>query len=351
MDKRAEYLHTLGLGPDATWEEVTQTYKDLMRVWHPDRFPSDERLRKKAEQESQRINHAMTELKKLGKEPPKKKEATPSRKPRRNAAQSQTSAHTRAANHGGYANYSSNARPAEDLSQASFSYVIAPLRIRQKPTTSIARSIFAAIVFCAAWSSMFERQQLPFQSAFAASLIFVATDLAIRNILALFLMNPIIAVDRAGILSLRAGRLGWLDIDRAWPILHGRSSSLCITYSPDYLQKLTWPRRAFLYLRACLGSAHLTIPFSGLTGDPVQVLNAVKLQRSHDFINLRNPTPMTTVSNYLAHLVCIACAAIVIFRCIFHPSLETLNYAPYFAIFALAKGFDITTRMLRTQVA
>ena len=73
MDKRSEYLHTLGLGPDATWEEVTQTYKDLMRVWHPDRFPSDERLRKKAEQESQRINQAMTELKKLGKNPPKKK--------------------------------------------------------------------------------------------------------------------------------------------------------------------------------------------------------------------------------------------------------------------------------------
>jgi hypothetical protein len=347
MDKRAEYLHTLGLGPDATWEEVTQTYKDLMRVWHPDRFPSDERLRKKAEQESQRINHAMSELKKLGKEPPKRRKAASSQNQRDTAVHSQTSTQA----HSGYANHFSNARPAEDLSRASFSYVIAPLRIRQKPSTSIMRTIFAAIVFYAAWTSMHERQQLSFQAAFSVSLIFAATDLAIRNILAIFLMNPIVAVDRAGILSLRTGRLGWLDIDRAWPVLHGRTSSLCITYSPQYIQKLTFMRRAFLYLRECLGSAHLTIPFNGLSGDPVQVLNAIKLQRAHDFINLQNPTPIATVSNYLAHMVCIARIAIVVLRSIFEPSLSTLDYAPYVAIFALAKGFDVTTRMLRTKVA
>jgi hypothetical protein len=345
MDKRSEYLHTLGLGPGATWEEVTQTYKDLMRVWHPDRFPSDERLRKKAEQESQRINQAMTELKKLGKTPQPQK--PPPHRPTENKS---TQSHANTRSHNGPAGGFSNARPAEDLSRSSFTYVVAPLRIRQKPSASIIRTLFAAIVLYAAWTSMHERQQLPYQSAFAASLIFAATDLAIRNILAIFLMNPIVAVDRAGILSLRSGRLGWLDIDRAWPELRGRSSSLCITYSPQYLKRSSVFRRAWLYLRQCVGSAHLTIPFNGLGGDAVQVLNAMKLQRMHDFVILENATSITTFSNYLAHLVCVASAGIVIVRSIYHPALSMIDFAPYVIIFALAKGFDVASRMLRTKV-
>jgi len=56
-------FRALGVSPDASWEEVRQAYKDLVRVWHPDRFQSDPQLRERAEQKLKRINDAYHALK------------------------------------------------------------------------------------------------------------------------------------------------------------------------------------------------------------------------------------------------------------------------------------------------
>ena len=48
----------LGLGPGATSVEAKEAYRDLVKVWHPDRFGSDPRLRGKAEDKLKQINHA-----------------------------------------------------------------------------------------------------------------------------------------------------------------------------------------------------------------------------------------------------------------------------------------------------
>jgi hypothetical protein len=53
-----EALEVLGLGPDATAAEIKETYRDLVKVWHPDRFGNDLRLRRKAEEKLQQINLA-----------------------------------------------------------------------------------------------------------------------------------------------------------------------------------------------------------------------------------------------------------------------------------------------------
>ena len=59
----SDCFRALGLAPDASWEEVRQAYKDLVRVWHPDRFQSDPELRERAEQRLQKINDAYQALK------------------------------------------------------------------------------------------------------------------------------------------------------------------------------------------------------------------------------------------------------------------------------------------------
>jgi hypothetical protein len=58
----------LGLAPGATPEEVKTAYRDLAQVWHPDRFPDNERLRQKAMRNQQVINEAYAVLREL--EPP-----------------------------------------------------------------------------------------------------------------------------------------------------------------------------------------------------------------------------------------------------------------------------------------
>jgi len=46
----------------ASVEEVKRGYKDLVRIWHPDRFTEDPRLRKKAEEKMKEVNRAYADL-------------------------------------------------------------------------------------------------------------------------------------------------------------------------------------------------------------------------------------------------------------------------------------------------
>lgn len=63
MSEFEQYYRVLELEPGATFEEVTQAYKDLAFVWHPDRLPKDNtRLQEKAQKKLQEINEAREQL-------------------------------------------------------------------------------------------------------------------------------------------------------------------------------------------------------------------------------------------------------------------------------------------------
>ncbi|MBN2125978.1 MAG: J domain-containing protein, partial [Deltaproteobacteria bacterium] len=42
-------FHVLEIEADATLQEVRQAYRDLVNIWHPDRFSHNPRLKKRAE--------------------------------------------------------------------------------------------------------------------------------------------------------------------------------------------------------------------------------------------------------------------------------------------------------------
>ena len=54
--------HALGVRLEATKAETKAAYRDLTKVWHPDRFVDDERLRRKAEAQMKEINRAYAHL-------------------------------------------------------------------------------------------------------------------------------------------------------------------------------------------------------------------------------------------------------------------------------------------------
>ena len=56
-------IEMLGLKPGASQEEVNQAYRDLVNVWHPDRFVGNPRLEKKAEEKVKEINAAYEYIK------------------------------------------------------------------------------------------------------------------------------------------------------------------------------------------------------------------------------------------------------------------------------------------------
>lgn len=58
----SEARRVLGVDPTAPMAHVRQAYLDLVKVWHPDRFQHDARLREKASQSLQRVNAAYAVL-------------------------------------------------------------------------------------------------------------------------------------------------------------------------------------------------------------------------------------------------------------------------------------------------
>ncbi|MFQ5682268.1 MAG: DnaJ domain-containing protein [Candidatus Binatia bacterium] len=62
MDNIQRYYETLGLKPGATPEEVKQAYRDLVKVWHPDRFSHDPKLQRKAQEKLKEINQTYDQL-------------------------------------------------------------------------------------------------------------------------------------------------------------------------------------------------------------------------------------------------------------------------------------------------
>ena len=53
----------LELNPGATEVEASQAYKDIINVWHPDRFCDNPRLRQKAEKKVKEVNEAYETVK------------------------------------------------------------------------------------------------------------------------------------------------------------------------------------------------------------------------------------------------------------------------------------------------
>jgi len=57
-----KYYKVLEVKPGSSWKEIKSTYRDLIKVWHPDRFSNDTRLRKLAEEKTKEINSAFKKL-------------------------------------------------------------------------------------------------------------------------------------------------------------------------------------------------------------------------------------------------------------------------------------------------
>lgn len=61
-DERGRCLELLGLKPGASAQEIKAAYRDMAKVWHPDRFSHDPRLQEKAQNKLKEINEAYEAL-------------------------------------------------------------------------------------------------------------------------------------------------------------------------------------------------------------------------------------------------------------------------------------------------
>ena len=61
-DELERYYELLGVAPGTNGRELKEAYRDLAKVWHPDRFSHDPRLQQKAQEKLKAINEAYDRL-------------------------------------------------------------------------------------------------------------------------------------------------------------------------------------------------------------------------------------------------------------------------------------------------
>lgn len=330
-----------------------------MRVWHPDRFQGDERLRKKAEEQAQRINSAMSELRKLGKDglerarsATQQSSSRPAPDNQRNqnyqhGTQTRSQFHTQNESHG--AAHAQREHSRHEASRGSFQFAIAPLLVRPKFGTTLFRVAAACFVAYLAYESLLRPSKNPQQEAFTLAIIFTALDFGVRNLLSVIVPGPVVAVDKSGLFLMKIGRLTWTDFESVWPVMTPRFSNLSVRFSRHYIKRQNPLLQAFLLARRWFTPAHVVIPFNGLNANPIQVVDAMKLFQLHNQMVIEEDKPADSRILLALHCIAFIACAFPMLRCLRDGGLFHLEYIAYFVVFVACRIGDFILRRARVR--
>lgn len=332
MDTRLKHLQTLGLPPDATSEQITEAYKDLMKVWHPDRFQNDARLLAKAQTMTQEINHAVSELRKEAKNPRKQKRASSRQAP------------PRAPNFSQGADYNRKKQASDTHSagheSSHFRFTLSPLIIKMRFQAGLIRALGGALGVYLVMLVLLQRTLPPMEQAAIIALGFFAVDTGIGNLILTLIPRAIIRVDSLGIQIFSRGRFNWIDIETVYPVITARTQTLHITLSDHHIQKCAVSQRLRLRLRRFFGRSHIQLGFSALRGSPVQVLDAMHLFQSNDQIDLQEFDPTKKPLRVFCSFLSISTVLISLTHCLARGGLTPREFTAYFAVYAGVKAIQ-----------
>lgn len=333
MGSRAHYLAVLGLPPEASNEDATSAYKDLIRVWHPDRFQNDDRLRRKAEDETKKLNDAIARVKKLPRESTKSSSEAKQRQRSNNRPQQRHQGRNE------QEDYFAAAYGPKTFSRPTFE--ISPLDVKPRLSSSISRCLLGALVVATAISAILSPPETPLKSGGMITLVFVGTEMTLWNAALIFFRRQRIRVDKLGIYVQGIGRLLWPDVQRVWVSRLARTSFLAINFSEEYLQRQNYLLRMLYRLRTKLGRAHTILSFSGLNSEAMQVVDAINLRHHTGYISIPNTRVTPSPSLFWCNFISVLCPAMVVVRCLSQEVLEATDYLPYAAIFLACRLYAI----------
>lgn len=342
MDSIKEALRSLGLSEGVSWEAINQAYRDLVRVWHPDRFQADPRLREKAEQHTRVLNSAIKTLR------DEYSPETASSSPPNSKAASQTSGpkspRVRKKTRGNTSSDFWDDRPAYRKTD----YILAPLLLYPRRFRSLLK-VAGSLALTAAGLHMFDTwntDQYKMAAGCVASL--AALNLGIKHFCLLVIRRPLLRVDQSGLRSFDEGALAWSDLNRVWSFTQASTPALAIECTNQYLKQQPIFRRALLRVRHLFRRAHIIVSCGGLDRHPHDVVRALEAQH---LIGSAQPPQLTRPDDKFGvpwcRVIAIASALSVVVRSALGLDLTMWELGVYFVVFTLCQASDMAMRLLQ----
>ncbi len=138
------HFQLLELDQTASMEEVRQAYRDLVMVWHPDRFGHNLRLRQKAEAKLKQVNQAYDHLKQWyshpaqAKKPPPGPQAAQKRSPQKTQRTERTERTKQAEQKRQASPPPPRTTTTPNITQVHAEYILRQYRFRSLPTSNSA---------------------------------------------------------------------------------------------------------------------------------------------------------------------------------------------------------------------
>lgn len=334
LESTDECLRALGLQHGASWDEINQAYRDLIRIWHPDRFQGDPRLRARSEEQTRLLNHAITFLRREYKPGPRKAQ-TKIKAPPATAKRSARATNKRAPG------------PTQKKSQ----FQISPLMAYHKKIPCVSRIASGALlgVFGVGLIYYFGEQQL--RSSIGAVLMLLAAQIIVRHSCLLAVRRPLIRVDATGLRSFETGLLAWSDFARVWTMVQSNSAAVGVECTNLYVSRQPIFRRLLLKIRHLINKAHIVVQCSGLDHSAVQVVRALEAQHvTGDIQPAQIDRPHEVIGVPWCRVIATASAASIIIRTAFGFSITSTEMIVYLAVFIACQAYDTMTRLMQVPL-
>lgn len=328
MDQLGTYLITLGLSPEATLQEAEAAYRDLVRVWHPDRFVSDPKLRAKAEEQPVRINQAI----KGAREALRRTRRTPqsSTPTRQDKAQSQTP-------------MGRNPSPEPLHSHPT-------LVIHQPLASSLRQTLLGcAMLYLGVFLVYYFSEKSGPQTALGLLLGAYGFSLSLLTVAILCLKTPIIAVNSRSLLIIGSPIIPILEVIDAHVLVSTRGTSLSISCSPEYIRQLPMLSRLRMRARHFIRGCHFELNSTQLSDDPTCVIRMIDSALNVALPEDSRAAPPHHSWGAYANAAASLCLAVAVLRCLGTSDYQFTSLLPYLVLFALLRIMSIVQTTVLAQ--
>ena len=319
MSSLRDHLQTLGLTEDASLNDALVSYKDLVRVWHPDRFGHDARLRRKAEEQTSRINVAMAQVREFFKNPSAYRREGEHQTPHQWAP---TSAHP--------------ITPALGMA----------LAVHQRRAVSLARIAFGLLLIQLGWWMAIVHPGTAGQIALGVAMCGYGFSSALLALTIFCFRRPVISVANASIRILGRPSIRIDEIAASHVVVTTKGSIFTLQASPRYIKRTPIPLRLWLHTHLLARSAHFEVRATSLDTHPATIIDTLDIITAQGVAPSPAPTPSPSTWGYYASAFSLVTLAFPVIRLFMKGPLPPTDILPYLVIFAILQ----TSSVIKTVV-